>query len=70
MELKKLTAPYPHAIITNVIPSDVYSQLKFPQLQKRNNTRAGWDLFKGEKRYARILRLRSELETRQRPPGF
>ncbi len=51
MELKKLTAPYPHAIITNVIPSDVYSQLKFPQLQKRNHTRAGWDLFKGEKRY-------------------
>ena len=51
MEITKLTDPYPHAILTNVIPADLYSQLKFPQMQKRNNTRAGWDLFKGEKNY-------------------
>lgn len=51
MEIKQLTKPYPHAIITEVIPWDVYRQLKFPELQKRKNTRAGWDLFKGEKRY-------------------
>jgi hypothetical protein len=51
MELKKITDPYPHAIITEVVRRDVYTQLRFPELPKRNNTRAGWDLFKGEKRY-------------------
>jgi hypothetical protein len=51
MKIRQLTDPYPHAIITEVIPPDVYAQLKFPELKRRNNTRAGWDLFKGEKRY-------------------
>jgi len=51
MEIRRLTDPYPHAIITEVVPPDVYAQLKFPELERRNNTRAGWDLFKGEKRY-------------------
>ena len=51
MQMKMVKDPFPHAIITEVIPWDLYRQLKFPELQKRNNTRAGWDLFKGEKRY-------------------
>ena len=42
MEIRQLTDPYPHAIITDVIPQSVYAQLKFPELQRRNNTRAGW----------------------------
>jgi hypothetical protein len=55
MEIKLVKEPFPHAIITEVIPWDLYRQLKFPALQKRNNTRAGWDLFKGEKRYDKFF---------------
>ncbi len=51
MQMKMVRYPFPHVIVTDVIPWDLYRQLKFPELQKRNNTRAGWDLFKGEKRY-------------------
>jgi hypothetical protein len=51
MQIQKIVDPYPHAILTDVIPQEIYSQLTFPQLERRNNTRAGWDLFKGEKKY-------------------
>lgn len=51
MNIEKFAEPFPHARLTDVIPADVYKELKFPALQKRSHTRAGWDLFKGEKKY-------------------
>jgi hypothetical protein len=50
MQIQKIVDPYPHAILTDVIPQEMYSQLTFPK-ERRNNTRAGWDLFKGEQKY-------------------
>lgn len=49
--IEKFSDPYPHLALTNVVPPDVYAKLTFPQLQKRSQTRAGWDLFKGESEY-------------------
>lgn len=51
MKVKKVLEPFPHLIIEELIDSKVYSSLKFPKLVKRENTRAGWDLFKGELGY-------------------
>ena len=49
MKTEKFDLPFPHLKISDVIEKDVYENLKFPELKKRENTRSGWDLFKGEK---------------------
>jgi hypothetical protein len=60
MDITKVADPYPHAILENVIPAELYSRLKFPEMRRRNNTRAGWDLFKGEKQYDEFFASNSD----------
>ena len=51
MKITKYTQPTPYITIENVLPKEIYDNLKFPKLEKRANTRSGWDLFKGEKKW-------------------
>ena len=55
MKITKFNDPYPHLIIENVLPEKVYNSLKFPNLEKRKNTRSGWDLFKGEQAWSKLF---------------
>jgi hypothetical protein len=55
MRLDYCSAPSPHLVIPQVLPTELYAQLRFPHLDEAPRGRTGRDLFPGEPGWARTM---------------
>lgn len=55
MKITKYDEPYPYLVIDDVLSDEFISKMRFPDLERRSNTRSGWDLFKGEREWGEFF---------------
>lgn len=55
MELRYYSEPTPHAVITELLPTEIYSRLQFPYLPEVPGGRTGRDLFSCDPGWSEIM---------------
>jgi hypothetical protein len=55
MQLEYCSAPSPHLVAPQILPPNLYAQLRFPYLAEAPRGRTGRDLFRGEPGWAETM---------------